>query len=196
MNNIAVFATGRGSNFEQLAQAEKDGRLKAHIALLIAGKPDIGAIEIAKQFGISYSVIDSKQFSNAHNCTQAFISTLEQNKIDIIALAGWLRLLDSALIKRYKNRIVNIHPALLPFFGGKGMYGIHVHRAVKKSGMLVSGATVHLVNEHYDEGKIIKQQAVALEQNDTAEEIAAKVLKVEHRLYSEAINYLVENPVL
>ncbi len=194
MKNIAVLATGRGSNFKSLCRAAGEKGFPGKIALLIAGKENIGALETASEFNVPCCVLNPDQFSSQEQYHTELEKVLAAHTIDWIVLAGWLRKIHPALIVRYPNRIINIHPALLPFFGGKGMYGMHVHRAVRKSGMLVSGATVHFVDEKYDHGAIIMQQCVALEAEDKAEDIAEKVLRVEHVLLPRALHRLLSTP--
>lgn len=192
MKRVAVFASGRGSNFEQLCLAQKNKKISAEIALLIASNSDIGAIDIAKSFAIPFRVFKSSDYDSLDEYRSQLLTCLKDNKIDFIALAGWLKLIHSSIVNAYKNRIINIHPALLPFFGGKGMYGAHVHQAVWESGMLVSGATVHIVDAEYDRGMIIRQQSVQLDFEDTPVSIARKVLQIEHKIYPEVLQLLVE----
>lgn len=195
MKKVAVFASGRGSNFEQLCIAQKNQKFSAEIGLLIASKPGIGAIDIANEFNIPFQVFKSSEYDSSEDYNNQLLTCLKDYTIDIIALAGWLKLIDVSLINAFHNRIINIHPALLPFFGGKGMYGHYVHQAVKESGMLVSGATVHIVDAEYDRGMIIKQESVQLDFDDTPENIARKVLKVEHKIYPEALKLLTEDKI-
>ena len=195
MKKIAVFAAGRGSNFEQICKAQKNGYFKAQIALLIASKPGIGAIETARRFEVPFVVFQNADYSSKEACNKALLSLLEKNEIDIVALAGWLRLIDSSVIEKYQNKILNIHPALLPFFGGKGMFGERVHHAVWESGMLVSGATIHIVDPEYDHGRIILQKSVQLDYTDSPLTIAQKVLKIEHEIYPQALKLLIEDRI-
>ncbi len=195
MNNVAVFAAGRGSNFKQLCLAQKQENYPANIALLIASKHGIGAIEIARENNIPYHAFNPKDFDNKDAYNRDLLNCLKKYKIDYIALAGWLRLIHSTIIDQYPNKIINIHPALLPFFGGKGMYGEHVHKAVWESGMLISGATVHIVDPKYDSGRIIIQESVQLSFDDTHQSIAEKVLKIEHKIFPEALKLLVANRI-
>ncbi len=196
MNKIAVFASGKGSNFEQFCIAQSKGELSAQIGLLIASKTGIGAIKTAEKYGIAHKIFNTKDFNSLEEYNRELLNCLEQKKIEYIALAGWLRLIHSSIIEKFHNRLINIHPALLPLFGGKGMYGKHVHQAVWESGMLVSGATVHFVNTEYDKGQIILQECVQLTHEDTPESIAAKVLQIEHRIFPKALNLLVENKIV
>lgn len=195
MKNITVFASGRGSNFKRICEEVTSGYIPAWINLLVASREQIGAIDIAAEYGIPHEVFSSKRFRDPDEADQAMLRLLKTYQTDIIALAGWLNLIGSTVISAYRNKMVNIHPALLPFFGGKGMYGHHVHQAVWESGMQVSGATVHFVNEQYDEGKIIVQRAIALDTSDTPDSIAEKVLRIEHQIYPLALKLLAEDRV-
>lgn len=195
MKKITVFASGRGSNFRNICESARSGYLPAEVNLLVASGAQIGAVEIANEYKIPVEVYSVKAFSSREEAEQNLLQKLRSCGTDIIALAGWLKLIGPTIISAYRGAMVNIHPALLPFFGGKGMYGHHVHQAVWESGMQVSGATVHFVNERYDEGKILLQRAVAIETTDSPEEIAAKVLKIEHKIYPLALKLLVEGRV-
>ncbi|RMH60734.1 MAG: phosphoribosylglycinamide formyltransferase [Calditrichaeota bacterium] len=194
MKNIAVFATGRGTNFKSLLQAERQGLFSGNIALCIAGREGIGAADIAAAHAVPVRVADHRHFDHPDAYTRHIEHILAEFNIEFILLAGWLRAIPASLIAKYPNKIINIHPALLPFFGGKGMYGMHVHRAVWQSGMLVSGVTIHFVDELYDHGTIIAQEAVALQPTDTPEKIAERVLEVEHHLYPATLKRLLEVP--
>lgn len=189
MTNIAVFASGRGTNFKSLIDAQKTGLLPAKIALLIAAKNGIGAIETARAHDIPYHIFQGNSSQGAH---QQLFQILKEHQIKFIALAGWLKYIHHDLLEAFPRRIVNIHPALLPFFGGKGMYGMNVHRAVWESGMQVTGATVHFVDEIYDHGPIIIQETVKLEQTDSPKSIANKVLKIEHAIFPKALRIVIE----
>jgi len=134
-------------------------------------------------------------FDNRDEFDEKLLSVVKENEADLVILAGYMKILSPKVIKAYKNKILNIHPALLPQFGGKGMYGIHVHEAVLKSGMKVSGVTVHIVDEIYDHGAIVLQKCVPVEDNDTPESLAERVLKVEHQLYSEAIQLFAKDKI-
>jgi phosphoribosylglycinamide formyltransferase 1 len=192
--NICIFASGSGTNFKAIIEARKSGIIKSEISLLITNNSDCGAVSIARENHISFFHISRKVFPN---CTdeayaQIFIDKLEEYNIDFIALAGYMKMIDARIIRKYHNRIINIHPALLPEFGGKGMYGMNVHVAVIEAGVKESGVTIHYVNENYDDGEIILQEKVEVAPDDTAETLQKKVLKLEHRCYAEAIR-LIEN---
>ncbi len=189
--NIAIFISGGGSNARKIIEYSlaggKDCGFK--VAMLIASKPNAGGLLIAAEYDIPTLVLDRKTFRE----TEKLLPILDEFKIDFIVLAGFLWLVPAYLVKAFPNKIVNIHPALLPKFGGKGMYGTNVHRAVKVAGETKSGPTIHYVNEHYDEGSIIAQFSTSLSPEDTAEEIAAKVLKLEHANYAKVIEEVLKN---
>jgi len=196
MLRIAVFASGRGSNFRAILQAIHAGSIRnTEIVLVISNKSDAGALDTARANNIPAVYLDQKQFDSEQDFTQALLTLLDRHGVNFIALAGYLKKLSAEVVRRFKNRIVNIHPALLPDFGGKGMYGIHVHEAVIKSGARKTGATVHLVDEEYDRGPLILQQEVDVDPADTPERLAEKVLQIEHRVYPEAIRLFADGRV-
>jgi phosphoribosylglycinamide formyltransferase-1 len=192
---IAVFASGRGSNFENISKKQEEGFFPATIDLLITNNADAGAISIAEANNISVRVISPKDYDNSVLFNDAILHELIQFNIDIIVLAGYLKLIGEQIINRFTNKILNIHPALLPLFGGKGMYGHYVHEAVFESGAKVSGATVHLVNKEYDRGPIVLQKCVSLDNIKSPDEIAERVLVVEHEIYPQAVKLLAENRI-
>jgi len=193
--NIAVFASGRGSNFLVILNAIDAGILPAQIVVLISNKSDAGAMEIARAHNIPTQHLSQKMFSSEEALADAMLEALEKNHAEFIALAGYLKKIPARVIRQYRNRIVNIHPALLPSFGGEGMYGHRVHEAVIASGEKVSGATVHLVDEEYDRGPIVLQKTVAIAQNDTPDSLAAKILKIEHEIFPLALKAFAEGRV-
>ena len=193
--NIAVFASGRGSNFQAILKAIDAGLLPAQIVVLISNKSDAGAMEIARAHNIATQHLSQKKFSSEEAFADAMLEVLEENHAEFIALAGYLKKIPAQVIRQYRNRIVNIHPALLPSFGGEGMYGHRVHEAVIASGEKISGATVHLVDEEYDRGPIVLQKTVAIVPDDTPESLAAKVLKIEHEIFSLALKAFAEGRV-
>ncbi len=188
---IAVFVSGRGSNLSAILNYP-DLKDKIKIVAVISDKIDCKAFEIAREFGIDiFTVGDGDGRINQNDVA----STLKKLEVDFIVLAGYLKLIPNELIEQFKNRIINIHPALLPSFGGKGMYGLNVHRAVFNSSAKISGATVHMVDMTYDTGKIIAQKCVDISDVKNAEEIAERVLKIEHQLLPEVIKAFAENRV-
>jgi len=187
VKRFAVFASGRGSNFIKIYQNILRGKIPAQVACFLTDNPQAAALQFALKHHIPNAVLSPKNFSDPYRFGQEMLSFLQQHQSEWIVLAGYLKKIPDNVVAIYKNKIVNIHPALLPAFGGKGMYGMHVHEAVYASGAKVSGVTVHLVNEIYDAGPIVMQKAVDIEDCQNPSQIAAKVLKVEHRLYSQAL---------
>ncbi|MFA6457346.1 MAG: phosphoribosylglycinamide formyltransferase [Bacteroidota bacterium] len=187
MLNIAVFASGRGSNFEALYRAIIDQHISAKIVVVISNNSASGALTLAQSFGIPAYHLSQRQFPDPKHYQQKILETLRAFGVNFIVLAGYMKKLDAEIIREFPNRIINIHPALLPKYGGKGMFGMHVHTAVIEAKERESGATVHFVNEVYDEGNIIAQQTVAVDANDTPETLAAKVLRIEHQLLPSVI---------
>ena len=178
--HVAVAASGRGSNLEALLGALGPGA-PAQVVLVLSDRPDAPALTRAADRGVPG--ITLRDPSNAGEWLQA----LEGHAVDLLVLAGYLRLVPADVITHFRGRIINIHPALLPAFGGKGMYGRRVHQAVLASGARESGATVHLVDEVYDRGPVLGQARVPVLPGDDAESLAARVLKVEHRLLPAAV---------
>jgi len=193
--NIAVFASGRGSNFQAILNAIHQGFLPARVTLFVSNNAGAGAFEIARSHNIPAVHISRKQFSSEEAFASSLLNELREHSVDFIALAGYLKRIPSVVVGSYRNRILNIHPALLPSFGGDGMYGHHVHEAVLARGVKVSGATVHLVDEEYDQGPIVLQKAIVVDEHDTPESLAAKVLIIEHELYPAALKAFAENRV-
>jgi phosphoribosylglycinamide formyltransferase 1 len=189
---LAVLASGGGSNLQALINRfnrTDNPKSTLRVALVISDRADAGALQRARAAGIEAVHIEMSG-RPADLVTRELLAALESADVDLIALAGFLRLVPAAIVRRFPNRIVNIHPALLPQFGGKGMHGINVHRAVLDSGAKVSGATVHYVNERYDEGDIIEQSKVDVLPGDTPETLAARVLEIEHQLYPDVLEQL------
>jgi len=193
--SLGILASGRGSNFSAILNSIKKHELDARINVLISNRKNAGALEIADQNQIPAVFISQKKFKDSVRFDEQILKTLKKYNVNFVVLAGYMRLLTKELVKQFQNRILNIHPALLPSFGGKGMYGHHVHEAVLKCGCKVSGVTVHLVDEIYDHGPIIKQKCVSVLEDDTPDSLAARVLKQEHKIYAEALQLFAENRV-
>jgi phosphoribosylglycinamide formyltransferase-1 len=172
---VAVAASGRGSNLEALLRA-LGADAPARVVLVLSDRSDAGALSRARALGVSAEVLDDP------SSPDEWLERLERHRVDLLVLAGYLKLVPPDVVSRYRDRIVNVHPALLPAFGGPGMYGRRVHEAVLASGARESGATVHLVDEVYDHGAVLAQGRVPVLPGDTAETLAARVLTVEHRL--------------
>jgi phosphoribosylglycinamide formyltransferase-1 len=194
--NIAVFASGRGTNFQEILKAIDSGFLSARVVLLLSNRSDAGALDIARSRGIACVHLSRLQCSSDEEFTQRMLAALQEQHAEFIALAGYLKRIPLPVIEQYANRIVNIHPALLPFFGGSGMYGHFVHEAVLASGMKISGATVHIVDDEYDHGIILFQKSVEIERGETAETLAKKVLNVEHEIFPLALKAFAEGKVV
>lgn len=180
--NIAIFASGSGSNARKIMEHFQSSEV-GRVVVVVCNKMNAGVIGIAHEFGVPVELIDRKYFYESED----LLNVLGRYGTDFIVLAGFLWLVPSYLVKAYPDKIVNIHPALLPKYGGHGMYGHHVHEAVKAAGEQESGPTIHYVNEHYDEGDIIFQTSCQLSPEDTPEDIARKVLDLEHKYYPRII---------
>ena len=185
--NIAVFASGRGTNFAAILKAVGAGQIKADLALLVSDNPGAQAIARAKKAGIKVALIKREDFASKKEFEAGMISALKENKIDLIVLAGFMRLFSAEFVRSYKGRIMNIHPSLLPAF--KGTRGI---KDAFDYGVKITGVSVHFVDEKLDHGPIILQAAVALTNSDTAATLAEKIHKLEHKLYPQAIKLFVE----
>ena len=179
---LAIFASGSGSNAEAIMKFFEH-HATIEVALIISNKENAGVIEKAKQFDVKSLLINKEAFYHS----RAVLQILQSHGISHIVLAGFLLLVPDYLIKAYPDKIINIHPSLLPKFGGKGMYGMHVHRAVITAKENESGLTIHLVNEQFDDGEILLQVKCAIETNDSAETLAKKVLQLEHKHYPQVI---------
>ncbi|HOW24215.1 MAG TPA: phosphoribosylglycinamide formyltransferase [Bacteroidales bacterium] len=185
MKNIAIFASGSGTNAENIASYFK-GSPQVCIRLILTNRPDAYVVKRAEKFGIPTFVFNRRQFYQ----TEDVLNILKENRISLIVLAGFLWLVPDHILKAYPNRIINIHPALLPKYGGKGFYGSVVHEAVIRSGDTESGITIHYVNEIYDSGQIIFQARCAVEPGDTPESLARKVHQLEYTYFPGVIEEL------
>ena len=181
MVNLAIFASGAGSNAKKILEYFSNNT-GIEVVKIITNNPNAYVLEIAKQFNID-SIIISKSVLKSED----FIKMLNDQKIDLIILAGFLLKIPKKLIEGFQGEIINIHPALLPKYGGKGMYGMHVHQAVKDANETETGITIHYVNENYDEGKVILQEQVNIQNNDTIEMIANKVHQLEYQYFAPTI---------
>lgn len=187
---VAVLASGGGTNLQALIDHFNPAPAPAaRVELVIGSRGGIGALERAARAGVAALTLDARA-TGPGALAARMLDELERHRIDIVVLAGWLQLVPLAAVERFHGRMLNIHPALLPGFGGKGMYGMRVHRAVIESGVRVSGATVHHVSDRYDEGRIVAQWPVPVLPGDTPEALAARVLAVEHRILPLAVEAL------
>lgn len=182
VKKIAVFASGNGTNAEKIFSYFKDNE-QVEVALLLTNKKDAPVIERAKKYHVPVVVFNRATFYE----TEEIPSLLLDNKIDLIVLAGFMWLVPPSLVKAFPDKILNIHPALLPKYGGKGMYGSFVHEAVVAAKEIESGITIHLVNERYDEGNIVFQEKCRVEPEDTPATLAAKIHLLEHQFYPQVI---------
>lgn len=187
MVRIAIFASGSGSNAEEIMKYFRHVEGK-EISLVLSNKPDAFVLERAKKFDVQAVTFNRKELLDGH-----VLKVLQEHDIDYIVLAGFMMLIPQNLIDAYPDKILNIHPALLPKYGGKGMYGDHVHTAVKENQESETGITIHVVNERYDEGQIIFQAKCSLSHNDSIEEIAKKVHALEHANYPKIIDSFTDN---
>ena len=189
MKKIAIFASGKGSNFVAIFERIKNCEINGEIVCFITNNLNSLALQFAKKNNIPIIVINVKN----KLYTEKLVQFLEFYSVDLIVLAGYMKLIPQNIIENFENKIINIHPSLLPAFGGKGCFGMNVHNKVWKSGVKYSGATVHFVNDKYDDGKIITQKIVSILQTDTPEDIAKKVLKIKHQIFPEVIKYMCNN---
>jgi len=189
--NIGVLVSGRGTNLQAIIDASKEGKIKSRVVVVISNKRDAYALLRAEKEGIPAFFLSSKN-KTPEEYDKEIIGIFENYKVDLVVLAGYLKILSGVLIERYKDRIINIHPALLPSFGGKGFYGENVHRAVLDAGCRVSGCTVHFVRLEIDKGPIIVQKCVEVLDNDTPETLAERILPHEHQALVEAIKIIEE----
>jgi phosphoribosylglycinamide formyltransferase-1 len=194
--HIAVFGSGRGSNFNSIIESIQQKKIDAEVKIVISNNSNAGILEIARQNGIPAQHMSLKQFPSEIEYNMKLLNILTMYNVDFIVLAGYMKKIDNSIIIKYKNRILNIHPALIPSFCGPNMYGANVHTAVIEYGCKVTGVTVHIVDEEYDHGVIVLQKCVKVEDDDTPETLAARVLKVEHELFPEAIKLFADEKII
>lgn len=196
MLQVAVLGSGRGSNFQSILNAiRQDVVPNVRVQVVISNNSNAGILEIARANAIPAVHLSQRLFPDEGAFVGAQLETFRQYDVNFVVLAGYMKQLHPRVIAAYRNRIINIHPALLPKFGGKGMYGMHVHEAVVRQNESVSGATVHLVDEEFDRGAVVLQRQVRVEPGDTAEIVAAKVLEIEHEIYPQALRLFAEGRV-
>lgn len=193
--NLAVFVSGGGSNFRAIHEAILGGSVHGDIVVLVTDKHGCGGAEYARDKGIPVILYPGTKAEPEGLSSDDLVAALRRYKVDFILLAGYLKLIPSDLVRAYPKSILNIHPSLLPAFGGKGYYGIKVHKAVIASGSRYSGPTIHFVDENYDTGRTLAQRVVPVLFNDTAEDLAARVLRQEHRMYVEVVEALCEERI-
>ena len=184
---VAVLASGRGSNFRALAEAAAAGRIPASVVVLVTDRAGAPALAVAREHRIEAVVVDPKQHPSREAHEKAVIAVLEERRVGLVCLAGYMRLLSAGFVAHFAGRLLNIHPSLLPAFPG-----LHPHRQALAHGVRVSGATVHFVDEGVDTGPVVLQAAVPVEPDDTEESLAARILVEEHRIYPEAVRLFAE----
>jgi len=189
---ILLSGKGRGSNMQALIDATRDGRIPGEVALVVSTSPGAPALERARSGRVAAQLVPAPDYPNADDLDSALADAFECAEVDLICLAGYMRLLTPGFVRRFAGRMMNVHPGLLPSFGGKGYYGKRVHEAVLESGAKFTGVTVHFVDDEYDHGPIILQRVVAVDEEDTPETLAQRVLAEEHRAYPDAVRLFAE----
>ena len=189
MKRLAVFASGKGSNFRAIFGQIDAGQIPAIICMFMTDNPQAKGLQFARSRDIPSYAMDTKM----PGFPEKILRLLEDHRVDLVGLAGYMKLIPEQVVTRFENRIINIHPALLPSFGGKGCYGMNVHKKVIQSGVKKTGVTVHFVNRIYDGGQIIAQETVNVFPEDSADVLAEKVLKIEHELYPDILKAICED---
>ncbi len=186
MKNIAIFASGKGSNAENISKYFEESEI-ARIVLICTNNKNAGVLDRAKMLGLRSLVFNTEELSNG-----SVLQKLQASKVDLIVLAGFLKKIPDSILEAYPNRVINIHPALLPDYGGEGMYGKHVHQAVVDNEEEETGITIHYVSDEYDEGEIIFQESVDVDPDDTPEDVAYKVHQLEYQHYPAVIEWVIQ----
>ncbi|MCL2174553.1 MAG: phosphoribosylglycinamide formyltransferase [Treponema sp.] len=189
MIKIAVLVSGGGTNLQALIDAWKKGSFNnAELSLVVSSVSGVYALERAKEAGIKTLTIERKKYDNINEFDKALLDALSENNTDLVILAGFLSVLGAKVVKKYENKILNVHPSLIPSFCGKGFYGLKVHKAALEKGVKITGATVHLVNDEIDGGKIILQKAVEVKKDDTPETLQQRVMReAEWEIFPQAV---------
>jgi phosphoribosylglycinamide formyltransferase-1 len=196
MKTIGVLISGGGSNLQALIDGAEAGSIPARIGLVLSNRAAAYGLVRARTHGIPALHLHPKDFPDSEAYHRHILQTLKAHGVDLVVLAGYLRILSKELVEAYRHRIINVHPSLIPAFCGRGFYGEHVHRAVLDYGAKVTGATVHFVDEGADTGPILLQEPVLVLQSDDVKALAARVLKVEHALLCKAVSLLAQDRVL
>ena len=192
---LAVFASGGGTNFQAILDAINRGTLPAKPVCCVSNAPDAGALDRAERADVPTAVVPPSDYDDPSAFGNALLDVLAEHDVSFVALAGYMIKVPTNVVDAYRGRMTNVHPALLPAFGGQGMYGMHVHEAVLDYGAHWSGVTVHLVDEEYDHGPIVLQEPVPVYPDDTPQVLADRVKTVEHRLYPEALRLFAQGRV-
>ena len=196
MKKIAIFASGGGSNFKAIYKKIISGDIPAKISIVVSNNPNCGAINFAEKNALPTFIFNKVRYPDSHSRNVILMQNLLKANIDLICLAGYMKMIPNNIVAQYKNCILNIHPSLLPDFGGKGFYGMKVHEAVIQSNAIESGVTVHFVDDKYDHGPIVIQKKVKVEADDTPDVLAKKVLILEHRIYPEVVKAFCEGRIV
>jgi len=196
MKKIAIFASGGGSNFQAIYEKILSGDIPAEISIVVSNNPNCGAINLAEKNVLPTFIVNKARYPDPVVQNMMLKQNLLKADVDLICLAGYMKMIPNNIVAHFANCILNIHPALLPNFGGKGFYGMKVHEAVIQSNTAESGATVHFVDAKYDNGPIVLQEKVIIATDDTANLLAEKVLAVEHRIYPEVVKAFCENRIV
>ena len=192
MKKLGILASHRGTNFQAIIDACRDGHLKASPVIAISNNSKSVALERAKKAGIATAHLSNLTHQNPEDLDQAMLKLLDKYNVDLVVTVGYMRKLGNKILQRYAGRIVNVHPSLLPKYGGQGMHGMHVHNAVIQNGDTETGVTVHWVEGEYDTGPVIAQQVIPVKPGDTAESLAERVLESEHKLLINTLVKLTE----
>ena len=197
MKNIVVLVSGGGTNLQALIDAEKRGEIQGgKITCVISSKADAYALERARQNGIATRVLVRKDYADVHEYSKAVLDALNEEKADLVVYAGFMTILDESVCRAYPNKMMNVHPALIPSFCGKGFYGLHVHEAALEKGVKISGATVHFVTEVCDGGPIILQDTVKVENDDTPETLQRRIMEnVEWKILPKAVSLFCQDKI-
>ena len=196
MINLGILVSGRGSNMNAIIDACDQGRLTARVSIVISNNKEAIALDTARDHNINTAHLSSRTHPDPAQLDKAMQTTLSEHDVDFVLLAGYMKKIGTKTLKRFSGKILNIHPSLLPKFGGRGMYGLHVHEAVIAAGESETGVTIHLVEDEYDEGKVLAQEKTEVFYSDSAESLEERVLKIEHRLYAETIQKLIDGNLI
>ena len=196
MKKLGILVSGRGSNMTAIINACAQGKLSASVEVVISNNKDSLALVLAQEKNIKTVHLGSSTHPDCDSLDIAMKDTLYECNVDYVILAGFMKKIGPKTLLAYKGKIINIHPSLLPKYGGQGMFGMNVHRAVIEAGEKESGATIHLVDGEYDEGAILAQQTVAVAPEESPESLAAKVLKIEHVLFAETIQKIIDGSII
>jgi phosphoribosylglycinamide formyltransferase-1 len=194
--NLAFFASHRGSNMQAVFDACKNGDLRARPCVVISNNSQAEALQRAKREGVPYYHLSTKTHPTPEALDEAILQTLQGHQADLIILVGYLRKLGAKALAQYKGRVINMHPALLPKYGGQGMYGLHVHEAILAAGETETGITIHVADAEYDQGEIIAQCRVPVREQDTAETLAERVLAREHEFLVSTLKQIVAGEII